>query len=383
MLLMELVNFAIPSFKRETLEKRIAKLAKKAVKYGNGDITIKFGKEFVAKYTNSEGETFSYNAVEVSVEGDAPKIDGHEFLARVEIMNGENLIHSVPGSSVKPSPEYRHHTGYCDHCNTDRYRKDVFILEKNGEQIAVGRSCLRDYLGIDDPKGIVYRAQFFEELKDISDEDIFSGGISFYSLKDVLSSSAAYIRKYGYVSKAKQQETGESTTGECVKNFLNGYPGYKIDIEETDHVWAEKTTEFFRESNDFDSDYMQNLKVLLSQDIVNPIHINIVASAVISAQRALSTKEETKTSNFVGSVKERLKGLELTITKIIYLGTGMYGPNFLHSFKDVNGNIFTWFTGTKLENAEGETIVVDATVKEHKLYNGSNQTVLTRLKQTK
>jgi ribosomal protein L31 len=63
------------------------------------------------------------------------------------------------------------------------------------------------------------------------------------------------------------------------------------------------------------------------------------------------------------------------------LGHGPFGPSYLHLLKDSNGNVFSWITTVKLELAEGARVKLDATVKQHKLYNGVKQTVLTRAKQ--
>lgn len=71
------------------------------------------------------------------------------------------------------------------------------------------------------------------------------------------------------------------------------------------------------------------------------------------------------------------------LEKIIYLGYSSFGESYLHLMKDSDGNVFSWITGKKLQKAEGELIRVDGTVKQHKLYNGVKQTVLTRAKEVK
>lgn len=381
---MELSTFSIPAFRRVDIQKRLEKLAKKAVKYGNGDISFSFGDTVIREVTTEYGKR-SVEYIDVSVSGDAPKISGWEFLARVELLGGdENLIHHVPGNETILEDSFRVHDGHCDHCNTDRLRNDVYVMSDGVKQIAIGRSCLRDFLGIDDPKSIVNRAQFFEELRAIQDED-FSAGFSsngYYDLKEVLIVAAGFIRTKGYVSKAKRAETGYETTGESVRCCIGNVTGYELETSNEDREWANKTLEFFRNELSFGNDYMDNIRVLVKQDIVKSQHVPIISSAVIAVQRKLAEKnDDQKESNFVGSVKERLRDYDLTIEKIIFLGSSQWGPSYLHLMKDANGNSFSWITSNKLQESEGSTIKVDGTVKTHKVYNNTKQTVLTRVKQ--
>jgi hypothetical protein len=378
---MELTTFAIPVFRRESIQKRLDKLSRKAIKNGNPDIKVSFGKTFINK-VKSDTRELEIEYIEVTVSGEAPRIAGWDLLARIELLQEENLIHVVPGSQEKLDQAFRQHDGHCDHCNSLRQRNDVYVLSDGSKQIAVGRTCLREFLGIDDPKAIVSRAQFFEELKGVQEEDDFLdfNGFGFIFLRDVLELAAANIRLHGYISKAKQMETGNATTGEIVMFTLRGIRGYELEPTEEDKMWAEKTLKFFRSEEFFDNDYMDNIRVILKQDIIKPQHVNLAASAVITAQRKLAPKVETKESNFIGEVKERLRGLNLILDKVIYLGDSTFGPSYLHLMKDENGNAFSWITGNKLGVAEGDMVKIDATVKQHKVYNDVKQTVLTRAK---
>jgi hypothetical protein len=379
---MLITTFSIPTFRKQSVSRRLDKLVKKAAKYGNPDIGYSFGATRIEEVVTDSGPC-KVEYIDINVYGEAPKIGDWQLLARVEIAKNlsENLIHTVPGSDIQLDSGYRTHDGHCDHCNTNRPRNDVYVLTDGDTQIAVGRTCLRDFLGIDDPKAIVSRAQFFEEIRSFeADDELDFRGASIFLLKEILSVSAASIREVGYVSRARANETGGETTGEFVKGNQCGYRGYDIEVTEEDRIWAEKTIEFFRSTDQFDNDYMNNIRVLMETDIVDLKHIALIASAVITVQRALAPKQETKESNFIGEVKQRLKGLTLILDRIIYLGSGYYGSSYLHLFKDSDGNAFSWVTGNKMMIAEGTTINVDATVKQHKEYKGTKQTVLTRAK---
>lgn len=95
------------------------------------------------------------------------------------------------------------------------------------------------------------------------------------------------------------------------------------------------------------------------------------------------------TSEYQGQVKERLKGLELTVTFETTYEThfSFYGETrYLYVMEDKDGNIFTWTASSMAGTSKGEWIpvhkgnkvILDGTVKEHKEYKGDKQTVLTR-----
>jgi hypothetical protein len=379
---MELATFSIPVFRKTDITTRLEKLARKAAKNGNPDITYAFGATSTREVDTEFGPRL-IDFVEIIVSGEAPRISGWDFLARIELLGEENLIHRVPGISKEIEDRFRVHDGFCDHCNSARRRNDVFVLDNDEKQIAVGRQCLREFLGIDDPKMIVARAQFFEELKKMSDEDSIGSIASwnFVDLHEVLVLAAANIRLNGYISKAKQEQTGLPTTGQAVVWGLSGIPAYIVkEVTKEDRNWAEKTVNFFRRDTSFGNEYMDNIRVLVKQDIIKKDHIALISSAVITAQRELAPKVEVKESDFVGEVKGRLKDISLLLEKIIFLGAGSFGPTYLHLLKDTDGNAFSWITGNKVQEAEGTILTVDATVKEHKVYKGTKQTVLTRAK---
>jgi hypothetical protein len=379
---MELAAFSIPAFRAAAIAERLEKLAKKARKNGNPDITYSFGEIIPREVTTEYGKRL-IDYINITVAGEAPRIAGWDFLARIELLGEENLVHRVPGTSKNLEDRFRTHDGFCDHCNSARRRNDVFVLANDEKQIAVGRQCLREFLGIDDPKMIVARAQFFEDLKNMADEDDIGrlGSWNYVDLHHVLLLAAANIRMNGYVSKAKQEQTGKPTTGQIVSWGMSGVPAYVVkEVTAEDRDWVEKTINFFRRETPFNNEYMDNIRVLMKQDIIKKNHIALISSAVITAQRELAPKAAIKESNFVGEVKGRLKDVSLVLEKIIYLGSGSFGSTYLHLLKDADGNAFSWITGNKVQKAEGSTLTVDATVKEHKIYKGAKQTVLTRAK---
>lgn len=85
-------------------------------------------------------------------------------------------------------------------------------------------------------------------------------------------------------------------------------------------------------------------------------------------------------SQFVGTVGERIV-VEVTVEKNITL-EGYYGIQHMHVMRSDDGNVFVWTTTTK-DWAVGSKKNIRGTVKEHKTYRNTHQTVLTRCSEVK
>lgn len=85
---------------------------------------------------------------------------------------------------------------------------------------------------------------------------------------------------------------------------------------------------------------------------------------------------EPSTSQWVGQVGERLD-LTLVCTKVVKIDNGHFGSSSFHVFEDQDGNQFCWNTSAKTLEI-GTQYNLRGTVKEHKVYKGSRQTVLLR-----
>lgn len=97
-------------------------------------------------------------------------------------------------------------------------------------------------------------------------------------------------------------------------------------------------------------------------------------------------KAQREISKHVGEIGERLS------IKGTYHHSGSWEQKsfrgfgvdtmYVHTFKDVEGNVFTWKTQNALGMNYGEPVNLVGTVKEHAEYKGERQTVLTRCKVT-
>ena len=90
-----MTTFKISEFKNVDFEKKMNKFTKRAKKLG-----LDFGFELVStsqETYSSNGKKFFYNVFEYSVWGDAPVINGYEFIAKIE-----NVSDGVTGLAPGP-----------------------------------------------------------------------------------------------------------------------------------------------------------------------------------------------------------------------------------------------------------------------------------------
>ena len=371
------MKIQIASNRRAAVESKIARLARKAEKYGNEKITIEFSKPFLEKRKDSLGYTYSVSLMEVTVNGEAPIVEsGWKFKARVELDEPMNLFHGE-----KVDNRFRTHKNVCEHCQKSRSRKDVFVFEKDNEQIAVGRTCLNDFTGSQDPKMIVAYNAFFETFKSEDEEtEGFSGATRYYDPFLVAKITAFFVRTEGWVSKAAAMTNNTTPTIALVEDYFAGRIAYsKINFTNEDQDLANKTVEFFRDTEQkFSNDYLLNLHVIYSKEAIKEDRLPIAVSAVNVVRN--QEKNEENSGEFVGNVKERLRNMKLTLLKETYISQSNYGDVFLYTFEDDAGNTLVWFTAKK-DIQPGTKITCDATVKDHKEYKGTKQTVLTRVKE--
>ena len=86
------------------------------------------------------------------------------------------------------------------------------------------------------------------------------------------------------------------------------------------------------------------------------------------------------TSEFVGEIGERVE-LTLTVTRTIEIENN-YGHSMMHIMEDDCGNVYVWTTASK-SWPEGAVKNVRGTIKDHRTYKNTKQTVLTRCMEVK
>lgn len=380
------------------LEKKLRALNRKAGKLGTEPISLEQSEERTTfNYTYREEEyrgiSADFEHVFCVLKGTTPKVEGFDFIATIQHTEAGNILRAIPPMAQEArglevdaldlSP-YRDTGPFCEHCNKIRSRKDTYLIynRETGEMKQIGRTCLRDYTGLNNPEKVADWLEFYWEL----DRSLGSPGEApVIRTDDFLTHCALMVRKHGFVSRAS--DPSNATADEALRNYWWMLKEAKTDKSQP--MWIDpedqdrERAEFIRNwaVNDWDesSGFALNVQTALKNDVLGERTEGIAAAAFIAYEKAMARqekrrqKEETQRDlTFVGEVGKRE---EFTLTlrrKIMIEDRYSYDKDSkpLYVFTDESGNSIKWFASDYAyaeggEILEGGTYTVKATVKCH------------------
>lgn len=389
----------------ETLKAKLATMQKRARKLKTNPIRIEeLGtKTITVSKVMPGGKTvkFEVERVLIRVHGETPKLAGWSLIAKIEWLGEERLISCVPGESC---PEkYRSGDFTCEHCDTARRRKEVFVLShKCGKHIQVGRQCIKDFLGGLGPEQLLAEAEYiFRAETEVGKCEC--GGADYMpiscGIEEYLIGAAICIRRLGWVSRKAASLDGSSTSSDAwhlVKPDLrnatdrHSYEKWvednKLQYQNRDKVQAKAALEWAKsQPTEGVDDYLYSLGVACRAGYVISKTMGLVASAISAHLRHLDREKELnqrkhkkKSREWVGEIKNRQVFENLTVGTMRYI-EGDYGTTTLVIFEDEPGNLIKWFASRELDDLEvGDVVTIKATVKKHDEYQGVKQTQITR-----
>lgn len=387
----------------EDLMKKVNTIKNKCRKFGCDFHFAQVGQE-LKEVKDLDGNIITCKFIIVEAEGTAI-INGWEFVASVEHTEAGNIF-SKALTNIEIPERYRNTDSICEHCNSNRTRKDTFIIRntETGEFKQVGKSCLKDFTcGMS-----ASTAVWFASIKDIFTE-AESAPIScgwhqrYFDTMEVLQYTAETIRHFGY---SKSENKGDSTKDRMEK-FMNvdfGYTRWMLD-EEIEHIkqtmkqvgfnpnseeavkMAKEAVEWIQ-SQETRNDYMHNLKVATALEYTTCSRFGLLVSLFPTANRELELQakrkkeaEQGRLSDHVGQVGDRLQ-IEVESVKCVTSWESCfngytYTTTYVWKITGTDGNIYTWKTSKWLDE-EVPPRFIKGTVKEHKVFREVKQTELTR-----
>ena len=402
----DVIEVDIDAANYHTLAARMDDLHKRAVKLG----VIPPELEVLGSYeriTGPEDNRTVEKRYTVRVSGGFPYLSGWHFVATIEpseSTQGGNMLYAVPGETVPE--QYRAATMDCDHCGTNRYRKQTFIVRHDdGRYAQVGRNCLADFIGSSvTPAVLASQAEFgalFREMVTDPDEYFGGGGSQEWhvDLLRFVTTVAATARTYGFITSKMAREANErgeshgTPTGRQAFIFETDARAMKaardhdgFTIEDRDIELA-KSAVFWGSQQEGDSDFAYNMRQVATSDAITWKQAGIAAYLVEGYRRDLervaksnAVKVEGATSEWLGEVGDRVHFAgKVTYTREL---DGDYGVSVLVKLVDDKGNVAATFTsGRWAEELEvGEGLAIVGTIKKLDEYQGEKQTMLTRVK---
>jgi hypothetical protein len=123
-----------------------------------------------------------------------------------------NILRTVPGFETLLPARFRSCDTACEHCNTDRIRKDTYVLQAEaGEWKQVGRNCLADFLRTGDASGWCEMAEILAslagEMEGFEDGGEFAcGEHTGYPMAALLAQVACIVRQDGWCSRKEAKD---------------------------------------------------------------------------------------------------------------------------------------------------------------------------------
>lgn len=404
---------------------KLEKLNERARKRGfNGVLTIEGTRKEVKEQRN--GLPVTRIIWETVITGTPPSYEGWTFLAAIDVVGDDVVINKVPGVE-DPIDRDNVRPGVCDHCQTKRRRKRIFIVKHDdGRQLQVGSTCIKDFLGWNT------NPVFYGE-NDI-DIDDWVGGFGNsrwdYDVLTVLRTAWALVETYGFAPASFDNPTkyqleeelyGKPKSKDRMSNqeWADEQKFKSLMPEDVSTKPAQQILDFVLSDEFGDSDYAQNLRAVLKADVVDPKHFGLVASAPTAyarhlereVQREAKRKEDSNIVNeYLGEVKQRLE-LDVTVRAIRSFESD-WGGTTLYTLLTDDNHIVKWFSsgnglGVEVERTRngflgyydkdtgdavygdyqetgwkfaevGDRFRIKGTVKKHEEYQDLKSTVLTR-----
>lgn len=410
--------------------KLLEKLKKKSMKYGSNLIDYQVGEPKEVTRHIEAGEYMNKTLVEIKtkaypflITGEAPKVGDHELVGRITFERIEEqpekiYLDAVPNKIFEK--RFRTTDKSCEHCGKVRKRNNMYVVEMDGKQLQVGKSCLRDYLGADNPTTLIRKFNFLKSAIDQFEGFGNSNKVpEGHSLEEAVTMSCCVIRNFGFMSSSKYNDLEEKQQARAEKTstivddgmglaewLLVGSSAAAVAyrarmqelrdlVTEEDRIKAAQVINYIRTIPEQDirkSDYLYNLTNLFSTDMFHRRRLGMLVSSVSCYDKSQEDfKEKTKEqelysgSKYLGNLRERMKGVTGKIVDVKIISTDIdYGEKSLVKIITHEGNVIVWFTYSHTYNLILDAdITFNATPSNHNEWRGIKTTVVKRLQITK
>lgn len=316
------------------IREKVDKVNRRAAKLGVDPITLEVSEPFEHTFEHVTWDRiirFQATAVNVEVTGPEVKLAGWTFLASID--HFENLVRTTPAAPDDLHLASMTEKATCDHCSTNRDRKNTFILQHdNGDLVQVGSTCIKDFLG----HKVSLWTLFIEDDLEEEFENFGARQPATSPLQVALVLTAAVIRKDGWVPRSGAFGATDATA-DTVTSLLWGVDQNArsmrehYDVTDADEKLAEQARAWAKDVA-ANNDYLANLRQIAHNDFVTPKSLGFAASMISAYSKAmeweldrkLKAKAEALESSPVPVTDERIT-IEGTVVKVSWKqGFGYY-----------------------------------------------------------
>lgn len=392
-------TYTIPENIRQDIQKTVATYQRKAQRYGF-PLEVEFGYPYVKEFpiyvhdrlTREKVQTMPFEVFDLTIESEVIRKGDYHVIARIEHLEDGNVVKTF---SDTDRLAWATMGARCQHCGKNHGQKVTFIVrDAAGEEKQVGRTCLKDYCGID-PQNVGRFNELIEIMLDAEadryDFDEHEVPVAMRTMK-ALALAVMIQRTKGFRSS---KETGSN------KEALASLMAKDESANEQDNEQAEAIAKALDEMDvdtAFDAN-LNNVKTLLKYGFCKASDFGYIAYAPLAYQKYLEKLERQKArevekaaeraSEYIGEIGQRMT-VEVKEVTLVTSWETAYGFTYLHKLIDMNGNVLIWYAskvfGHWVEDKHGVEnwepyqgrMKIKATVKDHTERDGVKQTVITR-----
>lgn len=389
----------------------LAKLAKRGARYGQTiswtetPRTEQRGTRHAVVDGVRKAVPIMVDVIDLAITGEAPRVGEFTFEAALERAPGGVIVSSAPGTTKSVGKLGRQWDGRCDHCGSKRARTHGFIVAKGRTRKVVGRSCLRDHLGMDAPESLAARFAFLRDLEQLGAEDSWGGwGSSLNVVDDLIATARACIALWGWrpasfdgQTTADQVWLRDRSVPSKSRELQQQQAQLRAEIKANGDRYRDEAAQIIawaRALKPGRSDYLHNLQVACGADVVKAKHQNLVISAAAAWDKQVEREAERKraaeiekakrpASEWIGTVGQRIEcdAAELISTRV--LPDNGFGESTIYKFALASGPVLTWITGGQGLGRDvklGAKFNLRGTVKGHSEFRDVKETKLARCK---
>ena len=365
---------------RGEVDKKLKRLQKKADKYGvpfSVTSSEPYGYEVTHKIDGRNVKRI-YEVYDLTIDGETIKNGDYTVLSRIEHTISGNIVNVFVGEM---DAEWAKIPAHCDHCNGNHGQKFTFIVDNGTERKQVGRTCLKDYCGID-PQTVGMFNEFFDSIECYTPDCYdFDKPIPYgYESTMVLALAMEAYAEQGY---RKSDERGSNK--EYILHKIN--LGEKASVE----FWepAQKLADAIKalSIDEAIEAGLSNVQTRINGWYCKASDFGYFAYAPVAYEKHMVRIERQKRreqenaalgeqSEYIGNIGERI-AINVKEVKLLTSWYGNYGTTYLYRFIDDNDNVLIWLAANTIED---KTRKIKATVKDHSERDGIKQTIITRVK---
>lgn len=393
----------IAQFRMIELAEKVKKFNNKAKKLNLPLIEVKEVSREVREFKRKDEVLGSYieymEFVEVEFIGAIPRVGGWAIHSKIEpaAQVEGNFVYTNKG--FEPREDLRTTKMVCQHCNINRFRSVVYLLENldTKEQKLVGKSCLKDFLPETNIAEVLAYLQRFEDLSsgegsDDDEEYERAPREAFvYPVDMLIAESLILIEKFGYMSKKAAQEKNERATDSEHYESTSSMLAESSEKTRKALYPEEKIAEIFKSgkvqlvldylnAQDSSKDFIYNVQLAIKQAVAPYKMFAFIAAGVNMYWKSVSEAAEKvvsdKVNEYIGVVGERIDFNDLRIVRE-YVSQGNYGSTYITTMEDPKGRSVVWFASKRVGDI-GTVVNLKGTIREHKEFKDVKQTVITR-----